>query len=202
MTTIATKALAETLNVSEPIRDKKNQTWFSFTQGREHGQLQIVLNRKATIAPFGLSTYNERQTLTLAIGQEMTDLREFFDVLDKKVREHTWEYRTQLFRTPPTSQEALAALQKPCIRPGKEGMPDTLQLKVDAHSSFYSLNPRVAVEPSEVQKGSQIVCIASPARVWCMGNGEFGVSLKLLHALVGERPKDDPEKLFEDCSFE
>ena len=202
MTNIATKALAETLNVSEPNRDTKNNTWFSFIQGKEPGRQQIVLSRKANITPFGLATYNERQTLTIALGQENDqDMREFFNVLDRKVREHMWSYRSQVFRNPPGTLEALAALQKPCIRPGKDGLQDTLQLKVDAYSSFYALPGRAAMEPSSVEKGCQIVCIAAPARVWCMSTGEFGVSLKVVHALVGERPKEDPEKLFEDCSF-
>ena len=164
--------------------------------------MNISLGNKALITPFGLTQYGERNTLTLLVPPEMTELRAYLEIMDRKVKEHAWEHRATLFKNPPVNQDILAACYKPLLRAGKDGYSDTISMKVGDDASFFTLPDRTRVDSSAVTKGCQCACIVSPGRVWCMASQEFGLSLRLQFCLVGAAKKEDPLSLFEDVAFE
>ena len=201
---LATLALSEELQMTEVMRDHKNNP-FSFVRTRVSGARPLIrLCEQALMCPFGLSQWQEqeRKTINLNVPSDAVNLKQFLAALDAKVKAHVWEHRAQLFKTPPSSMEILESFHKSLLRPGKQDYPDTLQLKVTQHTKFF--NPDKSEADSAVAtKGCKMIAVISPTRIWTIPtSNEFGVGLELRFAMVAPRCSETPEDIFGDVPLE
>ena len=200
---LATLALTEELQMTEVMRDQKNNP-FSFVRARVSGARPLIrLCEQALVCPFGLSQWQEqeRKTINMNVPSDAAHLRQFLAALDAKVKAHVWENRAQLFKTPPISMEVLESFHKSLLRPGKQDYPDSIQVKVTQYTKFFNPDKSEA-DGAVATKGCKVIAVVSPGRVWAMPSNEFGVGLELRFAMVSPQSTKTPEDIFGDLPLE